>query len=75
MGYPMKRNLDTVYFRVKRENRWDNVCFSDMTEAERDSVMLGQSEAWLREMCNIMARTLREVGDKLNIVRQDEEDE
>lgn len=75
MSYPVKRNLDNVYFRVKRDNRWDNVCFSDMTEAERDSVMLGESEAWLREMCNIMARTLREVGDKLNIVRQDEEDE
>lgn len=75
MSYPVKRNLDNVYFRVKRDNRWENICFSDMTEAERDSVMLGESEAWLREMCNIMANTLREVGDKLNIVRQDEEDE
>jgi len=75
MSYPMKRNLDTVYFRVKRDNKWDNVCFSDMTEAERDSVMLGQSEAWLREMCNIMANTVRNIGDQLNVTRNDEEEE
>ncbi len=75
MSYPVKRNLDSVYFRVKRDNRWDNVCFSDMTEAERYNVMLGQSEAWLREMCDIMANTLREVGDELDIIRNDEEDE
>ena len=26
----MNRNLDGYYFRVKRDGKWDNVCWSDM---------------------------------------------
>ena len=31
-----KFNLDGVYFRVKRNGKWDNICFSDLTEDEQD---------------------------------------
>ena len=33
--YPTKRNLDGCYFRVERDGKWTNLCFSDMTDTER----------------------------------------
>lgn len=38
----MKRNLDGVYFRVKRGERYENVCFSDMTTEERDALLVNR---------------------------------
>ena len=35
----MQRNLDGVYFRMERDGKWTNVCFSDLTEEEMDKVM------------------------------------
>lgn len=29
--YPKKRNLDGVYFRVERDGKWENVCFTSIT--------------------------------------------
>lgn len=55
----MNRNLDGVYFRVKRDEKWQNLCFSDLTEEERNEVMNGRDEKWLRSLCNILANTLK----------------
>lgn len=67
--YPVKRDLDGVYFRVERGGQWSSLCFTDLTEEERARVMEGRTEPWLREMALIMARTLREVGDQLDVAR------
>lgn len=37
----MNRNLDGIYFRVKREENYENVCFSDLSIEERDKVCEG----------------------------------
>lgn len=68
-SYPKIRNLDGAYFRVERDGRWLSLCFTDLTEAERELVMEHRSLAWTRGMVLIMARTLREVGDQLDVVR------
>ena len=68
----MDRNLDGVFFRVERRGRFENVCFSDLTDAERDLVMTGKDEAWLRELCRHLGRRLREIGDELDVVTMEE---
>ena len=50
-----KRNLDGIYFRIQRDDKWDNVCFSDLTKDERNEVIENRSEQWLKEMCQILA--------------------
>ena len=35
----INRNLDGVYFRIQRNGKWQNICFSDLTEEEMDSVV------------------------------------
>ena len=66
--WPSRRDLDGVYFRVERDGRWLSLCFTDLTEEERERVMGHRSLAWTREMALIMARTLREMGDQLDVV-------
>lgn len=64
----MDRNLDGIYFRVQRNGKWDNVCFSDLTEKQMDSVMKGKSEEWLKSLCKILGETIRNMGDYFDIV-------
>lgn len=64
----MNRNLDGIYFRVKRDEKWDNVCFSDMTEDEMEDVMNNRDIDWLKSMCVQLGKTIRRIGDELDIV-------
>lgn len=69
----MDRDLDGVYFRVERDGKFDNVCFSDLTEGQMREVLDGRDEGWLREMCVILGKRIREIGDQLGIVCGDAE--
>lgn len=68
MEYPIQRHLDGVYFRMERDGKWCNVCFSDLTEDERNEVIDGWDVEQLKKMCNIMASYLRTLGDELDVV-------
>ena len=38
----MDRKLDGVFFRIKRNGVFENVCFSDLTDEEMDSMLSGR---------------------------------
>lgn len=63
-----KRNLDGVYFRVQRDDKWDNVCFSDLTDEEKMNVMNDRNIEWFKSMCITLANTIRKIGDEFDIV-------
>lgn len=63
-----KRNLDGIYFRVKRDYKWDDVCFSDLTDEEREEVMNNKNVEWYKSMCRILANTIRNIGEQFDIV-------
>lgn len=63
----MNRDLDGIYFRVKRGKRWENVCFSDLTDEEMDVVLEGHTADWLKRTCKILGKTIRSTGDSLDI--------
>lgn len=65
-----KRNLDGVYFRVKRNGKWDNVCFSDMTKEERNDVMENRDCEWLKSMCQILADVITNIGEQFDLVSE-----
>ena len=71
----MDRNLDGVYFRVQREDHFENVCFSDLTEEEQDKMLEGRNEEWLKNMCKILAKTIKDIGDIFDIVARSDEDD
>lgn len=57
------RDMDGVYFRVERDGKWGNICFSDLTKEEREHVMTGRSAEWLKSLCQILADFLYECGE------------
>jgi len=73
----MKRNLDGVYFRIKNEDgRWDNICFSDLTDEQKDEMMNGRSEEWLKSLCKHLANVISKIGEQFDLIsRYDDEEE
>lgn len=63
-----QRNLDGVYFRVKRENGYEAICFSDLTNEERNEILTGRENEWLAQMCRILADTIYSIGEQFDIV-------
>lgn len=64
----VQRNLDGIYFRVKRDEKWDDVCFSDLTHEEMEQVMKGRDVDWLKSLCIQLGRRIRSIGDEFGIV-------
>ena len=65
--YPEPRGLDPVRFRIGRDGRMQNICFTDLTEAERKVQMQGRDRDWLINMVNILADTIVRLGDDYNL--------
>lgn len=63
----MNRKLDGVYFRVKRNDKYDNICFSDMTEEEMKDALQGRDVEWLKSLCIILGKKIKEIGDYFDI--------
>lgn len=47
----MNRNLDGIYFRVKRDNEYQSICFSDLTQKEMKEVLKDKSAEFLKGIC------------------------
>ena len=50
---------DGAYFRVPRDGKWQAVCFSDLTEEEREQALIYWDDAALRRMCFLLADTIK----------------
>lgn len=68
----MKRNLDGVYFRVKRDEKWENICFTDLTQEEREGLIESKSAEWLKSMVLHLANVIESIGEEFDLVRGDE---
>ena len=72
----IQRNLDGIYFRVQRDRKGTNVCYSDMTADERDEVARKRAEtstpeeqaAWWRSIADLLADQLYDMGEQLGVM-------
>ena len=62
------RNLDGVYFSIERDGHYESVCFSDLTENEREDVLSSKSIEWVKSLCYILADTIKEIGEQFDLV-------
>ena len=69
----MDRNLDGIYFRIRRDEKFKPICFSDMTEKEQDEVLERQSDRNLKIMCKTLALTIKLIGEKFDLRGKGEE--
>lgn len=72
-----KRELCGIYFRVKRDGKYENICFTDMTEEEQRKILdddLLLSEEDLCNLCLRLAQVVRDLGDRFDISAVDGEE-
>ena len=68
---PTARNLDGVYHRVVRDGNHVSRCFSDLSESEQDVIMEKYDAEQLRRLCRYLSMSLRQIGDALDLVRDE----
>ena len=64
----MNRNLDGAYFRIKRNGKFENICFSDLTDVEMDEILEAKDAVWCRSLCKLLAHTLKDIGYEFDII-------
>ena len=69
----MNRELDGVYFRVERDGKWQSICFSDLTEEERERVCEGRSAKWFKSLADPLADCIKEIGEQFDIIAGEQE--
>ena len=65
-----RRELDGVYFRIKRDGKWDNICFTDLTKEERDKVCENRSAEWFKDLEYHLADRIQYIGEIFDIVAE-----
>lgn len=68
--YPVKRDLEGVYFRIKRDEHYQAVCFSDLTKEERETVLEGKNIEWIKNLAYRLAEVIHLIGDEFDIIYQ-----
>ena len=71
-----QRNLDGIYFRIERDGKCQNVCYSDMTKDERDEIAetkarqltSDQMASWWRSMAELLADQLYDIGEQFDLM-------
>lgn len=63
----MNRNLDGMLFRVSRNDEWETLSFSDLTEDEMRTVLTLKSKEWLTNACIELGKIIREIGDGFDL--------
>ena len=64
----MDRKLDGIYFRVKRNGEYKNICFSDLTKTERDEICKDRPAEWYKAVAYHLADRLKDIGEVFDIV-------
>ena len=72
----IQRHLDGIYFRMKRDGKYESICYSDMTAEERDEIAAlreksatpEEQAAWWRSIANILADQLYDMGEQLGVI-------
>ncbi|MGL4548542.1 hypothetical protein [Eubacterium aggregans] len=74
-SYPTECGLDGIFYRVERNGKYVNRCFTDLTEDEQNEFLEKYDVPGLKRMCLLLAETVRTLGDQFDIMRVDSEEE
>ena len=66
--YPLNRELDGVYFRINRNDKCENICFSDLTEDEMKEILNNKSKHWMLSLCVILLNCIYEIENTFHEV-------
>lgn len=64
----MNRNMDGIYFRVKRDDKWQNICFTDLTLDEIDEIIGERSAEWWKAVAVHLKDRINSIADELDLI-------
>jgi hypothetical protein len=72
MNVPAVRKLSGIFFRVKREDKFQSVDFTDMTEEEMHSVLKGEdrNKEWLCSLAVMLGKCVQDIGEQLDLAKE-----
>jgi hypothetical protein len=65
--HPLERNLDGFYYRVERNNKFVNRCFTDLNDDEQNEMINRYEKEGLMRMIKELAVIIRDIGDQFDI--------
>lgn len=70
-------NLDTIYFRVKRNGKWQNICCTDLTADEREYILLSKPTTFnislIKQLATVEGNVLETCLKEADICSSNEE--
>lgn len=73
MEYPLRYNLDDLYFQVERDGKVVYICLSDMTMQEIENKAKYWSKDNLLAAIKGLCINLRDLGDRYGFIANDKE--
>lgn len=64
----IKRNLDGCFFRVRRGEKYENLCFSDLTRDEQEELLKDKSPEFIVGLTLHLAKIIRQIGDEFDLI-------
>lgn len=61
------RNLDGCYFRVRRGEKYEDLCFTDLTRDEQEAVLKDRSPEFIVGLALHLAKIIRKIGDEFDL--------
>ena len=61
------RNLDGIYFRVKRGDKYENICWTDLTRDERDLLSQNRTLEWWQTLAEHLTNVIQNMGNDFDI--------
>ena len=61
------RNLSGIFFREKIGEKWENVCFEELSEESQNRILSEKNPEFIKNLAKILGKTLVEIGDQFNL--------
>jgi len=61
------RNLDGIYFRVKRGDKYENICWTDLTRDERELLSQNRTLEWWQILAEHLTNVIQNMGNDFDI--------
>lgn len=64
----VNRNLDGCYFRVRRGEKYEDLCFTDLTRNEQEELLKDKSLEFIVGLTLHLAKIIRQIGDEFDLI-------
>ena len=61
------RNLSGIFFREKVGEKWENICFEELSEEKQDEILAIKEPKFIKNLAKLLAKTITEIGEQFNL--------